>query len=397
MSLRRILTLVALLIAAGVFVGQVRKLLADPTIWPPDDFIEYWAAAKLALDGQNPYDEKLLLPLQQANGRDTEQAIMMWNPPWALPVVLPLGLVPAREAQLLWLAVNLAAIAFCGDRLWLLLGGAQSRRWIGWLSALVAMPTLFALQAGQIGPLVLLGAVLFLECERRGWHFAAGAATVLLAIKPHLAYLVWLAIICDAVVRDRWRIVIGGAVAGVAFSLAPLALNTQVWNQYADALANRTPDEWLMPTIGSILRLAFGEGLFGLQFVPVLAGLAWFTWHWRKSGKDWNWGEQLPLLLLVSFLTAPYGAWPFDMVLLLPAVVVLLARVESPNRIPVIVSLIVINVACLVLNVLKISSFWFVWVAPAVLVLYIAGMRTRTPAAHHEDAPVLDESKAVAV
>ena len=33
------------------------------------------------------------------------------------------------------------------------------------------------MQSGQIGPLLLLGAVLFLECERRGWHFAVGAAS----------------------------------------------------------------------------------------------------------------------------------------------------------------------------------------------------------------------------
>ena len=100
---RRVLTVVALLLIAIVLVGQVRRLLADPTIWPPDDFIEYWAAAKLTLDGRNPYDPNLLLPLQQAAGRKTDEAVMMWNPPWSLAVVLPLGLFPAREAQLLWL------------------------------------------------------------------------------------------------------------------------------------------------------------------------------------------------------------------------------------------------------------------------------------------------------
>src|SRR5262245_19868791 len=105
MSFRRLLTVVAIVVAAVVLVAQVRRLLADPTIWPPDDFIEYWAAAKVTLAGGNPYDPAQLLPLQTANGRDTDQAIMMWNPPWSLAFVLPLGLLPAREAQLLWLVV----------------------------------------------------------------------------------------------------------------------------------------------------------------------------------------------------------------------------------------------------------------------------------------------------
>jgi hypothetical protein len=321
---------------------------------------------------------------------------MMWNPPWSLAVVLPLGLFPAREAQLLWLAVNLAAVGFCGDRLWLLFGGSRERRWIGWAIALAALPSAFALQSGQIGPLLLLGAVLFLECERRGYYFAAGAATVLLAIKPHLAYLVWVAILCDAVLRGRWRIVLGGAVAGLICSAIPLAFNLHVWQQYADALANRTPEEWKMPTLGTLLRLAFGEEMFHLQFVPVALGLAWFAWHWRKQGRAWDWREQLPLLLLVSFVTAPYGAWPFDMVLLLPAAVWLVLRAE-PVRGPVIAGLIAVNVGCLVLNLLKITSFWFLWVSPAVLLLYVVGTRTRTPVTDARDSAVQSEPKAVTV
>src|SRR5436190_21596731 len=111
MSFRRLLTVAALAVVAVVFVGQIRKLLADPTIWPPDDFVEYWAAAKLTLDGKNPYDPALLLPLQKAAGRDTDEAIMMWNPPWSLTAVLPVGLISPRLAQLLWLAGGLAAAA----------------------------------------------------------------------------------------------------------------------------------------------------------------------------------------------------------------------------------------------------------------------------------------------
>src|SRR4051794_17668136 len=95
MTFRRSLTVFTLVLVGVVFVGQVRRLLADPTIWPPDDFIEYWAAAKLTLDGNNPYDPAQLLPLQVANGRQTDEAVMMWNPPWSLTVVLPLGFFPA--------------------------------------------------------------------------------------------------------------------------------------------------------------------------------------------------------------------------------------------------------------------------------------------------------------
>ncbi|QJX00751.1 glycosyltransferase family 87 protein [Frigoriglobus tundricola] len=397
MSLRN-LFMIAVLAATGVLLaGQVRQLLADPTVWPPDDFVEYWAAAKLTLNGQNPFDESLLLPLQQAAGRNTDEAVMMWNPPWALPAVLPLGLLPAREAQLIWLLIQLVVTSLCADRLWLQLGGRPERRWVGWLVAFVFLPTVFALSTGQICPFLLLGAVLFLECQRRArqdrrWEYLAGAATVLVAIKPHLAYLLWAGIAVDAVTRDRWRTLLGGAVTGIACALVPLAFNPHIWHQYADALGNRPPAQWLSPTVGSVLRLAFGAELFRLQFVSVVVGLVWFAaYRWEKRA-GWDWGAQLPLVLLVSFVTAPYGAWPFDMMLLLPAVFELLVKpaatqcphlVERGSREPsppgawavgsyrfTVAGLSAINLGCLVMNLCQTGSFLFLWVAPAVLVLH---------------------------
>ena len=77
MRTRHLLTAAGCALAAVLLAGQVRTLLSDPTVWPPDDFVEYWAAARLTLDGQNPYDPALLLPPQQAAGRATDEAVMM--------------------------------------------------------------------------------------------------------------------------------------------------------------------------------------------------------------------------------------------------------------------------------------------------------------------------------
>ena len=94
------LALVALVVGAGVLL---LPLLNDPGIWPPDDYVEYWAAGRLNLHGQNPYSPELLLPLERGAGRDTDEAIMMWNPPWTLSVAMPLGALPARLGQFVWL------------------------------------------------------------------------------------------------------------------------------------------------------------------------------------------------------------------------------------------------------------------------------------------------------
>jgi len=136
-------------------------------------------------------------------------------------------------------------------------------------------------------------------------------------------------------------------------------------------MGNRPPAQWASPTIGTLLRLAFGPENFRLQFVSVAFGLVWFAWYrWQKRA-EWNWGEQLPLVLLVSFVTAPYGAWPFDMVLLLPAVFVL---VRSSRAFAA--SVILINLGCLLMNLFETGSFWFVWGSPAWLLVYAVHMRS---------------------
>lgn len=376
MKPRSLLAPVGLLLVGWLLVGQVRQLLADPTIWPPDDFVEYWAAGRLNLGGQDPYSPELLLPLERAAGRDTDEAVMMWNPPWTLAVVMPLGALPARVAQLAWLLVGVAAVGAGAHLLWRAYGGPARRAWLAWVLALTFAPTLMVLQAGQIGPLLLLGAALFVWLTRRGSGYWAGAAAVLLAIKPHLVYLLWVAVVLDAVVNRRRAVLLGGAAMGLLAAAVPMLFNPDVFAQYVAAMRDHPPAQWVSLTLGTLLRFAFGEQRFGLQFVPVVVGLGWLAWHWRRHGRDWDWGEQLPALVLVSFLTSPYGAWHFDLVLLLLPILHRAARLSAGELTPQVVGLIavycLVELAMIALNLAQWPSFWFAWVAPLVAGLYLA-------------------------
>src|SRR6266481_2047719 len=309
----------ALALAALLLFQQFGRLLADRSIMPPDDFVEYWAAGRLNLHGQNPYKAENLLPLERDAGRESfpldpsghESAIMMWNPPWTLSFVMPLGLLDARIGQLLWLLGNLAIILFCADWVWRYYQGPSAYRWVAWAVALTFIPTMMVLRAGQIGPLILLGIVGFLHFEKQGRLFLAGAACVLIAIKPHLLFLFWIALALWALKGRRWRVLIGGIVTGVVATAIPIFFNPEICQQYWFALTHHPPEEWVSLTIGSILRLLFGAELVWLQLIPAIPALIWLGFHWRKHHAGWTWGEQMPLLTLVSFLTTFYGAWPF--------------------------------------------------------------------------------------
>jgi Glycosyltransferase family 87 len=377
--LRSVLMGFALVAALAVICWKGSQLFTDPTVLPPDDFVEYWAAGRLNAQGQNPYEGALLLPLEREAGRDTDEAVMMWNPPWTLSLAMPVGLLPARIAQLLWLAVSLGLVLACSDRLWLVYGGQVSRRWVAWLLALTFVPTLFVLQAGQIGPFILLGIAAFLIAERVGLPWLAGACGVLMAIKPHLVYLFWIALAGWSLSRpmpSRWKLIAGGLIVGLIATGFPLIANSQVLGQYWEAMTHRTPEQWKSPTIGSYLREALGETQFGLQFAPTLLGLAWLAADsWRSRKRKWDWTERMPLLLLVSFVTASYGAWPFDLVILLPAVIHVGAGLastrDSRKSILAFAVYAAVNLAALISNLMHLKSDTFVWMAPCLLAAYV--------------------------
>jgi hypothetical protein len=291
---------------------------------------------------------------------------------------MPIGVIDSRRAQLLWLLLGFALIGLGADCLWRIYDGPVNKRWVAWLLAFSYLPTFFVLRAGQIGPWVLAGAVLFLLFLRQGWPMLAGAATVLLAIKPHLVYLFWIALAVWGL-RGNWKVILGGAVAGVIVTAIPWLFNPAVFEQYARELRDRPPAQWLSPTLGAVIRLIEGPDRFGQQFIPALIGLGWLAWHsWGHKGRSWDWSQEMPLLLLVSFVTASYGAWPFDLVILLPAAIQVAARVaRQPIGGRVLGGCIfwtAINAAALVMNLYEVKSFWFIWMAPMMLFGYLVMM-----------------------
>jgi hypothetical protein len=240
--------------------------------------------------------------------------------------------------------------------------------------ALTFIPTMMVLRTGQIGPLILLGTVGFLHFERQGRLFLAGAACVLIAIKPHLLFLFWIALALWSIEGRRRRVLIGGILTGVVAAVIPVFFNPEVWQQYWFALTHHPPEEWVSLTIGSILRLLLGADLVWLQLVPAIPALIWFGFHWRKHHAGWTWGEQMPLLMLVSFLTTFYGAWPFDLViLLLPVIQAAVWVVEVKSlRTAALAMYLVIDLTALSLILVGVTSIWFIWMTPALLLCYLS-------------------------
>jgi hypothetical protein len=364
-----------------VGVGTVTLVLAfqaghltDTSALGLGDFIAYWSAGRLNAHGQNPYSPEALLPIERAQGWAEDWPNIMYYPPWALPLVMPFGLAPFNLARLAWLIAEIAVVAFCIELIWHYYRGPSAQRWLAWGLGLGFVPTLIAFRMGQIGPFLLLGVVGFLLCQKRGFDWFAGACLVLAAIKPQLVYLFGLAVVVWAIDRRHWRVLVGGVSALLAAVAVAAWSNPHVLEQYRFALSH-PPSGNITPTLGALLRLAFGHELVWLQFVPTVVGLAWFPFYYLRQRADWKWEEQAPLLLLVSFLTTSYGAWVFDLVVLLIPVLHACVLIIRDGRIwltgSAIAGFLTADAVALSLNLGGAAYLSFIWMTPALLVAYL--------------------------
>jgi hypothetical protein len=358
-----------------LLLGQCARL-TDPSLLRPSDFVEYWSAARLNLAGGNPYGSDELFALQRDYGCPEDRPVMMYNPPWTLPFVMPFGALDYGTGRLAWLLLSLGLVLVCAGAAWRLLGGPADRRRLAWVLALTFFPTLIALRMGQIAPLMLAGLVGFLYFVRQGRGWAAGLALVPALVKPQLFHLLGLALLLWAVRERRWSVLAGSAVGLAATTGLALLPNPHALAQYADVMTHHPPAECLSPTLGAVLRAALGRERFWLQFLPPLLGVAWLVPHWLRHRRTWDWQQQLPLVVLVSLLTTSYGAWAFDLVvLLLPVLGTAAALIRGGRRslaIGALAGYLALNVLALSLNLLGVDGFWFLWMTPAALAAYLA-------------------------
>src|SRR5258706_11399846 len=126
-----------------------------------NDFVEYWAAARLFVSSGNPYAPDQLLKLEQSVGWRESAPLLMWNPPWTLSFILPLGLLDYDIAQFIWFVLHALIIFLGAQMLWRNYGGDALRSRPALLTVLSFTPVYFVLLLRQIGALLLFGVIVF--------------------------------------------------------------------------------------------------------------------------------------------------------------------------------------------------------------------------------------------
>jgi hypothetical protein len=374
--LRRALTLAGLLLCLLLLYLVAPRLTSGKWL-QTDDYVEYWAAGRLNLSGANPYSPEELTPVEHLAGRYFQVPVMMWNPPYTLVIAMPLAWLPYPVSRLTWLILNVALLLLGAEWTWRVYGGPQRYRWLVWLLCLVFIPSLGALGSGQIAILPFVGAAGFLFYQREGKLWQSGMIAALTAVKPHSLYLFWVILVVWALSRRRWPVLLGAVGALVLGTAIASLFNPSLVGQYLHATTTFPMRDWATPTLGGLLRLVFGTEKGWLQFAAAPVGLIWALWWWRKYRFQWEWSEQMPMLVAVSLVTAAYG-WSCDLAVFLVAILQVaagLTRMRDARMTALVFGSYAVIIGLSAAQYGRLTDFWFMWLAPALLAWYLFARR----------------------
>jgi arabinofuranan 3-O-arabinosyltransferase len=145
-------------------------------------------------------------------------------PPSALLLLLPLGALDVHAAKGLLFVANIAAILLATGLLLRLF----RLRWAGLAGAValfglsLAYPVFFALGAGNVDPLVLLGFVGFLIAANRGrWMIGAALLGLTLALKPVLAPVVLILLLYRRWAAAFVAVLVPSVLSGIVLIAVP--------------------------------------------------------------------------------------------------------------------------------------------------------------------------------
>jgi hypothetical protein len=302
------------------------------------DYVCYWAAGRLLIAGENPYDPALQADIQRDHGwnRDKDglgiyEFLPFYYPPWfamLCAALVPLGYSVARMT---WILLD-AGLVFASA--YLLRDAVPGvPRSVPMLLVPLFIFSWTAVIIGQTTPLILFLIVAAWRLMQARHDGLAGAALAWLTIKPQLTVLLLPAVLLWSARQGRWRVVGGFTATLAVLVLASFAVLPGWVRAFLRAPKVTPPPTEYFPWIGSTWFLLLkgvglrSWGLWGLYLlgaVPFVVAVLRAALDRARPVED-----VLSLSLLAAYVVAPYGRH-YDFPVLLVPFLVMLGRRLAP-------------------------------------------------------------------
>lgn len=343
------------------------------------DFVIYWATGQQLVHHANPYGGDTIAQMERSAGLPAEYAVgYMRNPPWALPLALPLGFIGLRAGAFLWSLILAACLAVSVRMFWLMHGSPENHlHWLG----LSFAPALLCMWMGQTSLFALLGLVLFLRLHRTR-PFLGGASLWLCALKPHLFLAFGVVLLAWILVSRSYKLLAGMAVAMAASCVIVYSVDPMAWTQYAQMMRTGGIEKEFLPCLSIALRLWLSPQTMWLQYLLPALGCAWALCYYWPRRRTWDWLKEGSLLMVVSIFVSPY-CWLFDQGLAIPALLqgAYLTRFRPLLTVLAFASLLIESE---LVSGKTVTSALYLWTAPAWLAWYLCASFTTSGSAQKD-------------
>ena len=297
------------------------------------DMIAYWAGFQVFRAGENPYIGKNVFGYQKLEIENMGQDQVFLNPPWTLPILAPVMCLPFQSARFAWMMLNILFLALSGLMVRGLFAGGQKtpyRKLLLW--SVIFLPSVITIALGQLTLLVtffLLAGMLTLQ---RGKDIVAGLLFIPVTVKPHLLFVVFIALAYWIIKNKRWQIVISGAAGFASLLALTEVLSPGIFTHWLQM--DFSPLIFKTSTIITPIReflLSFTGTVpnWPVMVVPMVVVLVVLGWLLIKRPAI-SWEYWLSPLLAISIFFAPY-AWFHDYSLLCIMQMALVVRVYESS------------------------------------------------------------------
>lgn len=341
MSSQPITVTVALAMSVGMWAYVVR--VANPNISRQaaiagdragdlgDLYPRWYGTRQLVLDGQNPYGQRVSKDLQLAYYGNTESNGNRDEQRFAYPIYVSLFLLPTVNlafSQVRIIASFVMAVALAiSVPLWLgFIGWQLTRERVVVLVLLVlsCSPAVQALEMQQLGTLVcaFIAAGAFFLRQRA--YVLSGMFFALATIKPQMVFLLylWLLVWTLSKWRERKNLLLSLSAGVATLTLVGQWMVPGWVGQFISAMAAYR--HYAGDSARSIVEMSFGHTLGVFVVFAVLFGLAIACFRWRmEPAESAKFSHAVALVLATSTVVMPPAA-PYNHLLLLPGVLILL-------------------------------------------------------------------------
>lgn len=348
------------------------------------DYIQYWSALRIILDGANPYDPQIMQAMQMRLGKPENATVMSWNPPWTYLVLAPFCILPFKYAVPLWILTNIFflihSIVLCHKT-----HGKDDKVTCAKLIlySFYFIPAFSCIAFGQAGLFMSWIICLFLYLCKLEKFLFAGILLSCLSIKPHLFYLLAPLIAYWSFKEKNSRLILG-ILLGMFFllistaTIAPSAFSfwTNAIFDPSQIQGTQTILDWKVATLVGMIKTIINDIWFTVPkwpmwFVPLTTAIIYLSYLLiTKPAPSLH--HDTPPILALSIFTAPYG-WFFDQSILLCLYAFLMLKALEMKSKKLIYTLFGLQLVLLIWRATPFNAqHHYFWFPLALLLVYVA-------------------------